>query len=136
MAARLLKRIEVLKFIDERGNLGVSEFGLNEKFLAKRLYYITDVPKDVTRGGHGHKNLEQIFFAVSGSFQLTVSDGNFTEKVQLRALQHGYFLPAGLWRDLDNFSSDCVCLVLASQAYDPSDYIHSFEEFLVWRNSK
>lgn len=131
-----LEKVEVQSFIDRRGNLGVSELGVNPKFIIKRIYYINRVPSEASRGAHGHKQLQQIFYALSGSFHLMVTDGVNTDSVTVSEMSNGYFLPAGLWRDLDNFSSDCVCLVLASEPYDKSDYIHDYEEFRNWRALK
>ena len=120
-------------FLDSRGNLGVSDFGDQPRFAVHRFYYITSVPEAVSRGAHGHKKLEQIFYALKGSFRLTVTDGMRADSLTLNELKDGFFVPAGLWREVDSFSNDCVCLVLASLPYDPSDYIFDYEEFKAWR---
>jgi dTDP-4-dehydrorhamnose 3,5-epimerase-like enzyme len=133
---QFMEKIDVQSFGDARGNLGVSELGINPKFLTKRIYYLSDVPTNASRGMHGHKKLKQIFYAVTGSFQLTVTDGALTESVTLTALSHAYFVPEGLWRELNNFSSNCVCLVLASEPFDESDYIHDFNEYKSWRTPR
>ena len=130
-----MEKIDVQSFRDTRGNLGVSELGINPKFLTKRIYYINNVPKTVNRGVHGHKKLKQIVYALVGSFELTVTDGVLTDKVTLSALSHGYFIPGGLWRELNGFSDDAVCLILASDSFDESDYIHDFEQYKSWRAS-
>jgi uncharacterized RmlC-like cupin family protein len=122
-------------FSDARGSLGVSELNSIRDFKTERIYYIKGVPADASRGAHGHKALEQIFYALSGTFRLTVTNGDVSDSVIVSELSNGYHLPAGLWRDLDNFSSDCICLVLASQPYDESDYIHDFEMYKKWRQS-
>lgn len=128
-----LEPISVQSFPDSRGNLGVSDFGHNPKFRIHRLYYITSVPVGESRGAHGHKALEQIFYCLKGSFRLTVTDSVNSDSVLISELSDGFFVPTGLWRDVDNFSHDCICLVLASSPYEISDYIFDFEEYKVWR---
>jgi dTDP-4-dehydrorhamnose 3,5-epimerase-like enzyme len=110
----------------------------NQQFLVKRLYYISNVPYGQSRGLHGHKKLKQIFLALAGEFTLNVTDGEVHDSVILNAHGPGYLLPAGYWRELNNFSNDvgAVCLVLASESYDPSDYIYSFDEYLDWRKNE
>jgi hypothetical protein len=132
----ILKEIQVTSILDNRGNLDIAEFQNIGKFETKRIYYISNVPENDTRGAHAHKSLDQVFFAVAGSFNMTVTDGFITETVELKAHEMGYFLPAGHWRDLGNFTSDAVCLVLASEHYDENDYIRSYEEFLEWKKSE
>jgi mannose-6-phosphate isomerase-like protein (cupin superfamily) len=132
----ILKEIQVTSILDNRGNLDIAEFQNIGKFETKRIYYISNVPESDARGAHAHKSLDQIFFAVTGSFNMTVTDGFITETVELKAHEMGYFLPAGYWRDLDNFTNDAVCLVLASEHYDESDYIRSYEEYLEWKKSE
>jgi mannose-6-phosphate isomerase-like protein (cupin superfamily) len=129
----ILKEIQITSILDSRGNLDIAEFQNIGKFETKRIYYISNVPENDTRGAHAHKNLDQIFFAITGSFNMTVTDGFITETVELKAHEMGYFLPAGHWRDLYNFTNDAVCLVLASEHYDESDYIRSYEEYLEWK---
>ena len=133
---KILKEIQVANYLDSRGNLDVAEFLNIGKFETKRIYYISGVPENDARGAHAHKHLNQVFFAVAGNLSMTVTDGAITETVDLRAHQMGYFLPAGYWRDLKNFTNDAVCLVLASEHYDENDYIRSFEEYLEWKKSE
>jgi uncharacterized RmlC-like cupin family protein len=132
---QILKEIQVTNFFDKRGNLDVAEFQNIGKFEAKRIYFISRVPENDKRGAHAHINLNQVFFAVAGKFNLTVTDGTITETVELKAHEMGYFLPAGYWRDLNNFTNNAVCIVLASEHYDENDYIRSYEEFLEWKKS-
>jgi mannose-6-phosphate isomerase-like protein (cupin superfamily) len=132
---RILKEILVVNYLDNRGNLDVAEFQSIGKFETKRIYYISGVPENDARGAHAHKNLDQVFFAVAGKFNMIVTDGLITETVELKAHDTGYFLPAGHWRDLNNFTNDAVCVVLASEHYDENDYIRSYEEFLEWKKS-
>jgi mannose-6-phosphate isomerase-like protein (cupin superfamily) len=134
-ALKILKEIQVTNFLDNRGKLDIAEFQNIGKFETKRIYYISSVPENDSRGAHAHKNLDQVFFAVAGKFNMTVTDGSNTDTVELKAHQLGYFLPAGHWRDLSNFTNDAVCVVLASEHYDENDYIRSFEEFLEWKKS-
>jgi hypothetical protein len=130
----ILEPIDVENFRDHRGNLDIAELQFVEKFETKRIYYISTVPAGQSRGAHGHKELKQIFFALAGKFELTVTDGSVFETVEMKAHDVGYFLPAGYWRDLKEFSKDAVCLVLASEHYDEGDYIYSYDEFLRWKN--
>jgi hypothetical protein len=101
--------------------------------LVERLYYITKVPSDETRGNHAHMELQQAFFALSGSFTLKVTDGSIWDCRRVHAQSSGYHLNPGLWRVLEDFTSDCVCLVLASKQYDPKDYLKDFSQFREWR---
>ena len=133
---RILQEIQVNSLRDTRGNLDIAEFYNVANFETKRIYYISNVPKGNSRGSHAHKELNQIFFALAGSLTMTVTDGLTTETVELTAHNKGYFLPAGYWRDLKNFSTDAVCLVLASEHFNENDYIHSFAEYLEWRKSE
>lgn len=120
--------------MDGRGNLVVSEFQISQEFSVQRIYYITNVPQGIPRGAHGHKDLQQIFYSLKGQFQLSVSDGLKHDTVYIQESSTAYYVPNGLWRELDDFTEDCVCLVLASLPYDKSDYIDSYEEFKDWRS--
>lgn len=133
---KILTEIQVSNFLDDRGSLDIVEFQGIGKFETKRIYYISNVPEHDSRGAHAHKSLNQVFFALAGKFSMTVSDGSLTETVELKAHETGYFLPGGHWRDLSKFTSDAVCLVLASEQYDESDYIRSYEEYLEWKESE
>jgi mannose-6-phosphate isomerase-like protein (cupin superfamily) len=132
---KILQEIQLTTNTDVRGILDFAELQGFGKFETRRVYYISNVPEGSTRGAHAHKRLNQVFFALSGSFEMTVTDGLVTETVDLKAHENGYFLPAGYWRDLKNFTSDAICLVLASERYDENDYIHSFSDFLDWRRN-
>ncbi len=132
----ILKEIQVTTKADARGILDIAEFQGFGKFETKRVYYICNVPENNTRGAHAHKKLNQVFFALSGHFSMTVTDGLVTETVELKAHENGFFLPAGYWRDLKNFTRDAICLVLASEHYDENDYIHSFEKYLEWKKDE
>ena len=129
---QILHEIPNLNFKSHRGILNVCDLE-NQQFQVKRFYYISNVPNGKSRGLHGHKKLKQIFFALSGEFTLNATDGEVSDSVVLSAHGPGYLLPAGYWRELNNFSNDGICLVLASESYNPSDYIYSFDEYLNWR---
>jgi dTDP-4-dehydrorhamnose 3,5-epimerase-like enzyme len=114
---------------DKRGNLSVIESGQNIPFQIKRVYYLYDVPGGTKRGGHAHRNLEQLIIAVSGSFDIILHNGKTQKKFTLNRSNCGLYVPKMTWREIENFSSGSVCLVLASEHYDESDYIRNFKEF-------
>lgn len=132
----ILKPVHVSHLEDQRGTLDVAELTFEEQFETKRIYCISGVPENQSRGAHAHKTLKQIFFAVAGSLELTVTDGSTYETVELVAHKVGFYLPAGYWRNLRNFSKDAVCLVLASDYFSEADYIRSYDEYLRWRTSE
>lgn len=99
-------------------------------FHIKRVYYLFDIPSSAHRGGHAHKNLNQILIAVSGSFDVVLKDGNITKKVTLNKPDKGLLINNNIWRELENFSSGSVCLVLASAVFDEEDYIRDYNDFL------
>jgi glyoxylate utilization-related uncharacterized protein len=117
------------KINEWRGNLTFIE-GMNHiPFEIKRVYYLYDVPGGAARAGHGHKKLEQFIIAMSGSFDVMLDDGFLQKKVHLNRSYYGLYMPAMTWRELDNFSSGSVCLVLASAPYDESDYYRDYATF-------
>jgi dTDP-4-dehydrorhamnose 3,5-epimerase-like enzyme len=124
------KIIELPKHTDPRGNLSVIEGGRQVPFDIKRVYYLYDVPGGSSRAGHGHIELQQMFIAMSGSFDVIVDDGYRRKKVQLNRSYYGLYVPGMMWREVENFSSGAVCLVLASTLYDPTDYYHDYDEFV------
>ena len=103
-------------------------------FEIKRVYYLYDIPGGESIGGHAHKALQQLIIAASGSFDLIVNDGKVKRTFNLNRPYQGVLMPAGLWRELDNFSSGSICLVLASQEYTEIDYIRDYSEFLNFKN--
>lgn len=121
--------ISLPKITDQRGNLSVIEGGNQIPFDIKRVYYLYDVPGGSARAGHGHKELQQLIVAMSGSFDVIVDDGNCRKKFQLNRSYFGLYIPKGMWREVDNFSSGGVCLVLASTLYDPTDYFHDYDDY-------
>jgi hypothetical protein len=116
----------------EKGNLTVIENEINIPFVVRRIYYLYDVPGGEARGGHAHRNLRQLIIAASGSFDVILNDGRIRRIFTLNRPYQGLLITPGIWRELDNFSSGSVCLVLASQVYAESDYIRGYEEFLKW----
>lgn len=122
--------IDLPKYTDPRGNLSVIEGGITIPFDIKRVYYLYDVPGGSARAGHGHKELQQVIIAMSGSFDVIVDDGVERKTVHLNRSYHGLYIPKMMWREVDNFSSGAVCLVLASTVYDAADYYHDYSEFV------
>ncbi len=122
--------IDVSKVHNEAGNITVIENGKNIPFDVKRIYYLYDIPGGEARGGHAHYELEQYIIAASGSFDVILDDGKNRKIVTLNRPNLALHIVPGLWRELDNFSSGSISLVLASHEYDESDYIRKYSEFL------
>lgn len=126
------KKIELPKITDRRGNLSVIE-GEVAPFEIKRVYYLYDIPGGSKRGGHAHKKLHQFLIALSGSFDVVLKDGTDNKKIVLNRPNVGLLIKPGIWRELENFSSGAVCLVLASDLYDEDDYIRNLKEFKLFK---
>jgi dTDP-4-dehydrorhamnose 3,5-epimerase-like enzyme len=122
--------IELPRIQDHRGNLTFIEAGRHVPFQIKRTYYLYDVPGGASRAAHGHKSLHQLMIAMSGSFDVTLDDGTEKKLFHLNRSYYGLYIPPMMWRDLDNFSSGAVCMVLASDYYDENDYFRNYEDFL------
>lgn len=120
---------------DERGNLTVVENSKTLPFDVKRVYYLYDVPGGGSRGAHAHKDLQQLIVAASGSFDVTIDDGNVKRTFTLNRPYQGLLIVPGIWRDLNNFSSGSVCMVLASEKYDETDYIRNYNDFIEFKNN-
>jgi dTDP-4-dehydrorhamnose 3,5-epimerase-like enzyme len=118
------------KVSDPRGNLTFVEGRRHVPFEIKRVYYLYDVPGGETRGGHAHKKLEQVIIAMAGSFDVVLDDGHSRKTVSLNRSYYGLYVPRMVWRELVNFSSGAVCLVLASEPYEEKDYLRDYDEFL------
>lgn len=114
---------------ERKGNLSVIENGKSIPFDVKRVYYLYDIPGGESRGGHAHKNLYQLIIAASGSFSVTLDDGNIKKTFILNRPYQGLLIVPGIWRTLDDFSSGAVCLVLASEEYSEDDYLRDYNEF-------
>ncbi|MFW0737009.1 sugar 3,4-ketoisomerase [Flavobacterium sp. T12S277] len=124
--------ISLPKIEDRRGNLSVIEKDIIP-FEIKRVYYVYDIPSGSERGGHSHKNLQEFLVALSGSFEVVLNDGKEKQIITLNKPYEGLLINSGIWRELQNFSSGAVCLVVASDVYIEDDYIRDFDEFI---NSK
>ena len=120
---------------DRKGNLTVVENGRDLPFNVKRVYYLYDVPGGESRGSHAHRNLNQLIIAASGSFRVTLFDGVKRKSFFLNRPYRGLLVRPGMWRDLDDFSSGAVCMVLASDVYKADEYIRDFDEFLKYRSN-
>lgn len=117
------------KIMDQRGNLTFIEGNRHVPFAVRRVYYLYDVPAGATRGGHAHKQLEQFVIAASGSFTVVVDDGRERRKFFLNRPHYGLYIPRLVWREIEDFSSGSICVVLASEEYDESDYYRDYEDF-------
>jgi len=129
MNLKKCKIIDLPKVQDRRGNLTFIEENRHVPFEIKRVYYLYDVPGGESRGGHAHKRLQQFIIAASGSFDVILDDGFERKRFHLNRSYYGLYVPPMIWRELDNFSSGSVCLVLASEYYDEEDYIRDYEIF-------
>lgn len=122
--------IELPKIQDPRGNLTFIEGGNHVGFDIQRVYYLYDVPGGAERGGHAHKGLQQLIIAISGSFDVVLDDGKEKKLVHLNRSYNGLYVCPMIWRELYNFSSGSVCMVLASKPYDEDDYYRDYSEFI------
>ena len=121
---------DLIRIEDPRGNLTFVEGGRHVPFDIARVYYLYDVPGGACRGGHAHKELHQLLIAMSGSFDVHLDDGHDRKVVQLNRSYRGLYICPMVWRELDNFSSGAVCLVLASHRYSEDDYYRDYNEFV------
>jgi dTDP-4-dehydrorhamnose 3,5-epimerase-like enzyme len=125
------KIIDLPKIADPRGNLTFVESDKHIPFAIQRVYYLYDVPGGAERGGHAHKELHQLIIAMSGSFDVIVDDGDEKKRFHLNRSYFGLYIPPMMWRELDNFSSGSVCMVLASNHYDEGDYYRDRVDYLL-----
>lgn len=124
------KIIKLAKLSDPRGNLSVIEEYKDIPFKIERTYWIYDVPGGETRGGHAFKKTDELIVALSGSFDVTIDDGVEKKAFSLNRSYYGLYVPRGLWREMENFSTNSLALVLSSTKYDANDYIRDYDEFL------
>lgn len=132
-----MEKIQALSlpiFLDERGNLSFFENGTQIPFDIKRVHWIYDVPGGETRGGLAYKETEEFIIAMSGSFDVVVDYGDHTKKYSLNRSYLGLYIPGGLWRSIENFSTNSVALIAASTHYNPQDVIRDYEEYLKTRS--
>ena len=125
--------INLPKIHNPAGNITPLNGGIDMPFEVKRIYYLYDVPGGESRGGHGHKELEQYLVAASGSFDVLLYDGKEKKRVSLNRPYQALHIIPGIWRELENFSSGSICLVLASHKYDETDYIRELSEFETYK---
>jgi len=123
------KIISLEKIVDPRGNLTFTQQGTGVPFSIRRVYWVYDVPAGECRGGHAHKQCQEMIIAVSGSFSVTLDDGKAQKTYLLNRPYQGLLVETGVWRTLEEFASGSVCLVLASAPYDESDYIREYSDF-------
>ena len=122
--------IELPKFLDARGNLSFAEQNNHIPFEIKRTYWIYDVPGGEDRGGHAFKENQEVVIALSGAFDVVVDDGNTKITISLNRSYYGLYIPSGLWRTMENFSTNSFALEFGSKHYDASDYVRDYDEFL------
>lgn len=130
MALTDCKLIDLTKIEDPRGSLTFIEGGRHIPFDIRRVYYLYDVPGGSHRGGHAHKELQQLLVAMSGSFDITLDDGAEQRTYHLNRPYIGLYVPSMIWREMDNFSGGAVCMVLASEIYDEADYFRDYNTFI------
>ena len=121
--------LELSRIHNPSGNITIVQSDSVLPFRIKRVYYLYDVPGGSDRGGHAHKALQQLIVAASGSFDVILDDGEMKKTVHLNRPNYGLLIVPGIWREIINFSSGAICLVLASEKYNPSDYIRNYSEF-------
>ena len=131
-----IKIVELPRFLDERGNLSVIEEEKDVPFKIQRSYWIYDVPGGEHRGGHAYKQNCEFIVALSGSFDVILDDGKERKTFSLNRSYYGLYVPKGLWRELENFSTNSLALILSSTKYDENDYIRDYEEFLKYKKDE
>lgn len=122
--------IQLPKFLDARGNLSFVEQENHIPFVIKRTYWLYDVPGGECRGGHAYKENEEFIVALSGSFDIVLDDGKEKKSYTLNRSYYGLYVPKGLWREMENFSTNSLALILSSTDYDANDYVRDYDEFL------
>ncbi len=126
--------IQLPKFLDTRGNLSFVEQANHIPFEIKRTYWLYDVPGGENRGGHAYKENQEFIIALSGSFDVVLDDGNHKTTFTLNRSYYGLYVPKGLWREMENFSTNSLAMILSSTNYDANDYIRDYDVFLKMKN--
>ena len=134
MSIKDIRIIELPKFADPRGNLSFAEQNNHIPFEIKRTYWIYDVPGGEERGGHAFKENQEVVIALSGAFDVVVDDGTTKKTFNLNRSYYGLYIPAGLWRTMENFSTNSLALEFGSTHYDVNDYVRDYDEFLKLKN--
>lgn len=135
MTVKDIKLIELPKFTDPRGNLSFVEQNNHIPFEIKRTYWIYDVPCGESRGGHAYKETDEFIVAISGGFDVTVDDGERKLSFTLNRSYYGLYIPKGLWRTMDNFSTNSLALEFANTIYDRSDYVENYVDFITMKSN-
>jgi dTDP-4-dehydrorhamnose 3,5-epimerase-like enzyme len=130
----MVKIIDLPRIEDPRGNLSFIEAENHIPFQIKRAYWIYDVPGGQVRGGHAFKSQQELIVALSGSFDVVIDDGTEEKKYSLNRSYYGMYIPSGLWRRMENFSTNSLALVLSSTFYNEKDYIHDYQEYKQWQS--
>lgn len=128
--------INLPKFLDDRGNLSFVEQFKHIPFKIERTYWIYDVPGGESRGGHAYKENQELIIALSGSFDVVLDNGRIKETYSLNRSYYGLFVPKGVWREMSNFSTNSLALILSSTSFDEQDYIRDYETFKLFVNGK
>ena len=128
-----LQLLTIPRIHDVRGNLAVVE-KTTVPFPIRRIYYLYDIPAGAERGGHAHRQQQEVLIALSGSFEVVLSDGASSKTIMLNRPDQGLLIVEGIWRELRNFSSGAVCLVIASDEFDEADYIREYADFELFKN--
>lgn len=130
-----VKIIQLQKVLDNRGNLSVIEQYKDIPFKIERTYWIYDVPGGESRGGHAYMNNQEFIVALSGSFDVVLDNGQEKETFHLNRSYYGLYVPKGIWREMSNFSTNSLALVLGSTKYDADDYIRDYAEYVAWNSA-
>lgn len=125
--------IQLPRYLDARGNLSFAEENSHIPFKIKRTYWIYDVPGGESRGGHAFKQTDEFIIALSGGFDVVVDDGFEKKTFTLNRSYYGLYIPKGIWREINNFSTNSLALEFASTAYDPEDYVRDYNEYLTMK---
>ena len=129
MSLKNIKIIDIPKILDDRGNLSFVEEENHIPFKIRRSYWIYDVPGGEESGGHAYRELQEVIIALSGSFKVALNDGIEKKTISLNRSYYGLYVPGGIWRNLTDFSTNSLCLILASKYYDEEEYIREFAEY-------